>query len=125
MGTVLAIRLEKRIDLGEVLEPARVVEQMAYRHAALDRADLRVERQRPLVDELEHNGGREELRHARDPKAMVGRHRRSGREVGDARRLLPGRTAVGRQNDSAWSAFLQHRVQVIVECPHEAILGFL
>jgi len=31
---------------------------------------------------------------------------------------------VGRQNDSAWSAFLQHRLQVIVECRHEPILGF-
>jgi hypothetical protein len=92
-----------------------VVQELSQRDALRDRADIVVESQRSLADELQDDRGDEGLGHAPDPKAMVRRHRLSSREIRDAGRSRPGRARVGSHNDSAWYVFLKHRLEVIVE----------
>ena len=99
-------------------KPARVVEQLPHRHASLDQADLTIERERTFVDELEDDRGDEELGRAGDPKTMLQSHRRSGREIGDARGSLPRRVRAGSYGDHARNAGSYDCLQVIVERAH-------
>jgi hypothetical protein len=118
---VLSIRLQELVDLDAMRKAARVIEQLPYRDAARDQADLPVELEGALVDELKHDGGDEELGHAGDPEAMLQGHRRFGLRVGNTDGLLPGEIRAGRQGDDARDACAEHYVEMVVARFHSGV----
>jgi hypothetical protein len=89
MVQVAAIRLEERDGIfDEVVEPARVVQELADRDALGERRRVSVELEESVRDEEEDEWRHEDLRHAPDSEAVTRRDRLSGRDVGDAGRSL-------------------------------------
>ena len=74
MGKISAVRLEERYGITyEILQAARVVQELANGDALRERRGVTVEAEQPFLDELKDERCHEDLRHAPDPEAVIDR----------------------------------------------------
>jgi hypothetical protein len=87
MRRVAQVRLEERDRIShEIRQPARVIQQLANGDALHEGRAVVVEVEQSLGDELQDECRHEDLRHAPDAEAVLGRERLARSHVRQARR---------------------------------------
>jgi hypothetical protein len=120
MAQVGAIRLEECDGVSyEVVEPARVVEELADRDALGERRSVSIQVEQAFLDEPEDERRDEDLRHAPDPESVAGGQRLAGSDVCDACGSLdPAAGAVG-HDDRAGNTGFDSRFEEMLDFRHE------
>jgi hypothetical protein len=121
MGGVPAVRLEERDDVvDEIRKAARVVQELTDADAPGERRRVAVEVEQPVSDELKDERGHEDLRHAPDPEAVIGRERLAGSQVCEADRFLNLLVRPERYRDGARNAGRDNGFELIADRFHPA-----
>lgn len=120
MGRVAAIRLEERDRVShEVVQAARVVQELTDGDALGERRRVAAELEQALLDQPQHEWRDEDLRHAPDAKAVLGRQGCAGLDVGDSdSRFDPAFRARGDDNRPGNAGF-DHGSELILDFCHE------
>ena len=102
----------------EIVQAARVVQELADRDALGERRGVPVEVEQPLRDELKDERRHEDLRHAPDAEAVIDRERLARPQVREAGRCFnsPVRPASG--DDRARNTGRDNRLQLIRDRLH-------
>jgi hypothetical protein len=89
--------------------------ELPDRHALRNRTGIATEGEHPIVDELEHHRGNEDIHHAPNPETMIQGQALSCLKVGNAGGSLPGEARTGGHRHGARKARPNNCVEVIVE----------